>query len=190
MPTSFDDIRHATRLHQAQHGCEAYTFADGEGLIALVKAHQPSRILELGTALGFTACCLAQASPASTVDTIDRDHEHVSLARANIHNAGLAARVTVHEGDFAVVMKHLNNTYEAVFFDGLSPDAALIEQIRAMLRPGGLLICANLIWANDEVLMSDLMDTGRWAPFGQIEGGATRVFSPQSRSRPLGDSVS
>jgi len=97
----FQSLQDATRIHRSEHGCGAYTFGDGTGLIDLSTRFQPKRILELGTALGYTACCLASGSPEAHVDTIERDALHVELARRNIVAANLSSRISVREGDFS-----------------------------------------------------------------------------------------
>jgi predicted O-methyltransferase YrrM len=68
--TPFGFIQKVTREHCRQHGCAAYTFEDGAGLVTLAKRYSPARILMLGTALGLTACCLASSGVAVKVDTI------------------------------------------------------------------------------------------------------------------------
>ena len=96
----FRPIQDATRVHRREHGCGAYTFEDGAGLIDLSARFKPARILELGAALGYTACCLASGSPEARVDTIERDPIHVELARRNIEEANLSSRITVLAGNF------------------------------------------------------------------------------------------
>jgi predicted O-methyltransferase YrrM len=73
----FEFIQSMTRQHRADHGCGAYTFEDGPGLTALAATHRASRVLELGTALGYTGCCLAAAASNTHVDSIEMDTEHV-----------------------------------------------------------------------------------------------------------------
>ena len=74
--------------------------------------------------LGYTACCLAAAIPNTHVDTIERDSEHIRLARENIATMELSDRVRVHQGDFMAVMDQLPGNYDLIFFDGFSPQAA------------------------------------------------------------------
>ncbi len=84
----FAKIRTATNAHRARHGCGAYPYDNGPLLAALAAAANARRILELGTALGYTALSFASGAPDATVDTIERDPEHVQLARDNIAAAG------------------------------------------------------------------------------------------------------
>lgn len=141
----FAQIRKATDQHRARHhGCGAYPYANGPLLSALAAAVQARRILELGTALGYTALSFAYGAPDSTVDSIERDPQHVSLARDNIAAAALDHRIAVHEGDFAKVLPTLDPGYDLAFFDGGTPITSLHTALRNLLRTGGLLITANL----------------------------------------------
>src|SRR5580700_5987260 len=140
----FAEIRKATDQHRALHQCSAYPYANGPLLGVLAAAAQARRILELGTALGYTALSFAHGAPNSVVDSIDRDGEHATLAREHIAAAGFDHRITVHEGDFASVLPGLDPGYDVAFFDGNAPVPALHAALRNLLRTGGLLITANL----------------------------------------------
>ena len=140
----FADVRKATDQHRARHRCHAYPYRHGALLGTLAAAVQARRILELGTALGYTALSFAHGAASSMVDTIERDPEHVELARKNIAAAGLDHRIAVHEGDFAAVLPALDPGYDLAFFDGHTPVPALHAMLRKLLRTGGLLITANL----------------------------------------------
>jgi predicted O-methyltransferase YrrM len=175
----FAAIQAATRRHRAEHGCGAYTFEDGPGLAALAAKFRPGRIVELGTALGYTACCLAGGDPAAHVDTVEADAEHVRLARAQIAAAGLAHRITVHHGAFRDILPTLRPSYGMAFFDGFRPAPYMIEALRALLAEGGVLVCANLQHAKPEnaaTLEAELADPARWRELPAIEGGGTRVL--------------
>ncbi|GAB7531402.1 hypothetical protein PS3A_38140 [Pseudomonas sp. 3A(2025)] len=179
MTTPYDLIQSATRQHQHQHQCGAYTFDDGPGLVALVQQERPLRVLELGTALGFTACCLASATEQTRVDTLERDPEHVALAREQVQNVGLGERVTVHQGDFLETLAHLNEPYDLAFFDGFAPDTQLLAELRRLLRDKGILVCANLGLARDgqrQALLAELGDGARWEVVSSLEDGGTQVF--------------
>jgi predicted O-methyltransferase YrrM len=140
----FANIRAATDVHRAQHGCGAYPYDNGPLLAALAAAAGARRILELGTALGYTALSFASGAPDATVDTIERDPEHVRLARENIAAVALDHRITVHEGEFATVLPTLDAGYDVAFFDGHTPSPGLHKTLRGLLRTDGTLITANL----------------------------------------------
>jgi predicted O-methyltransferase YrrM len=140
----FAAVREATLAHRARHRCGAYPYDNGPLLGVIAAAAGARRILELGCALGYTALSFAHGAPKARVDTVERDPEHVRLARENIAAAGLARRVAVHEGDFAKVLPALDPGYDVAFFDGHTPVPALHKGLHRLLRKGGVLITANL----------------------------------------------
>ena len=175
----FDGVQAATRQHRRRHGCNAYTFEDGAGLLAIARADPATRILELGTALGYTACVLATATERTHVDTIEGDPSHVALARDHVRDLQLADRVTVHSGDFFEVMAELDGPYDLAFFDGLGPTLRTVDKLRSLLRPNGLLVCGNLAHASGaerRPIAIEFAKAERWQPAGSIEGGGTLAF--------------
>lgn len=173
-------LQAATRLHRAKHGCGAFTFEDGPALTRLAQAKQAHRILELGTALGYTACCLTHGSPHAHLDTIEGDPEHVRQARAHIAHYDLQSRITVHSGDFDAVLATLQPGYDMAFFDGFAPALHTVLHMRNLLGKGGLLICSNLqLGSGREArqLAAELADPTHWQPLAPIEGGQTHVFA-------------
>ena len=171
----FRFIQEMTREHRIEHRCMAYTYSDGQGLLELAKKFKPRRILELGTALGYTACCLAASADDCHVDTIEADPVHVKIARENINQLGLGERITVHHGDFFRVMDTLPDEYDIIFFDGLSPEPSMLKILHGKLREGGALFCANLGFAGAGA-ENFLDDKKYWTSAGQLEGGGTRAL--------------
>lgn len=174
------DLAAATRRHRADHGCEAYVFSDGPALTRLAALHRPRRILELGTALGYTACCLAiGAASAAHVDTIEGDVLHARIATEQIAQRGLTHQVKVHHGSFDEVLPTLVAGYDMAFFDGYAPPPTVISRVRDLLREGGILVCSNLQLAHSadaKLLALDLRDSARWEACPAIESGRTLVL--------------
>ena len=164
-------IQARTNQHRAEHGCWAYPHADGRLLGVLAAASNAKRILELGTALGYTALWLAHGAPAAHVDTLERDPQHVALARAAIERAGYDARIRVHHGDFATLLPTLQTGYDLAFFDGYAPTLSDLAALRRLLRPGGLLVSANQELAGPETAdyRARLQEANQWltAPLGE-----------------------
>src|SRR5262249_14841646 len=129
---------------RAKHGCGAWPHSNGALLSALAAAADAERILELGTALGYTALSFARGAPRAVVDTIERDAEHVRLARAHIAAGGMDGRVLVHHGDFGEIIPGLKPGYALAFFDGHTPVPKLHAELHRLLRPRGVLVTANL----------------------------------------------
>lgn len=135
-------IRDVTDAHRAQHWCWAYPYQDGSILGAVVDALRPDRVLEFGTALGYTACWWA--ARGAQVATVELDPAHVRLARVNIERASPAGVITVHAGDFGTVVPTLTAGYDLAFFDGYAPPPDLLTALSSCLRPDGLLVATNL----------------------------------------------
>lgn len=172
----FAKIRIATNAHRAQHGCGAHPYDNGPLLAALAAAANARRILELGTALGYTAISFASGAPDATVDTIERDPEHVRLARENIAGASLDHRITVLEGDFAAILPTLDPGYDVAFFDGHTPSPTLHKALRGLLRTGGTLITANLNHGGTaDAVRKALFDGKSWRSALVDEDGETAI---------------
>jgi predicted O-methyltransferase YrrM len=172
----FAKIRSATDTHRARHGCGAHPYDNGPLLAALAAAANARRILELGTALGYTALSFASGAPDATVDTIERDPDHVRLAREHIAAATMDHRITVHEGDFATVLPTLDPGYDVAFFDGHTPTPALHKTLRGLLRTGGTLITANLNHGGSaDAVRKALFDGKTWRSALVDEGGETAI---------------
>ncbi|MEH6347349.1 MAG: methyltransferase domain-containing protein [Bermanella sp.] len=183
LPKILSELHAKAQFHQKEHGCGAYSFTDGAGLIALCQAAQPKRILELGCGYGFTSACMAWGLPNVLVDTIEANMEHVSLARKNLTQLKLDGCVSVYEGYFDDVIKELDQSYDLIFFDGYAPSLALLNKLTKMLNESGLLVCANMELtssAEQETLRSFLNSEPLWVSDFVLENGGTVVAVKQS----------
>ena len=161
-PDPFAPVRETTLKHRARHGCGAYPYDNGALLGALAAAANARRVLELGSALGYTALWFAHGAPDAVVDSIERDGEHVRLAREQVEAHGMAGHIVVHEGEFGEVMRRLDPGYDVAFFDGSTPSRPLLKEARRLLRARGLLISANLTHAGAEAYLGALQDKKSW----------------------------
>ena len=162
----------ASRAHRREHGCGGYSFEDGAGLAALCAKLRPARVLELGTALGYTACCLASAHDGAHIDTVEGDPVHSELALRNIAQAGLEGRIAVHRGDFDAVLPTLPGPYSLVFFDGFAPSPALTAALQSKLGAGGVFVCGNLGLASAaeaRQVRALFADRSAWRPLASLE---------------------
>ena len=158
----FATVREATLAHRAEHGCGAYPYDNGALLGALAASANARRVLELGTALGYTALWFAKGAPDAVVDTIERDGEHVRLAREQVEAHGMAGHIVVHEGEFGQVLRRLDPGYDVAFFDGSTPSRPLLKETRRLLRARGLLISANLTHAGADAYLAALQEKKSW----------------------------
>jgi predicted O-methyltransferase YrrM len=177
-PTStdpFDAIRAGTDAHRARHGCRTYPFSEGPLLGVIAASCDARRIVELGTALGYTALWLAHGAPEAQVDTAERDPEHVRIARENFAAAGYAQRITAHQGDFETVLPTLAPPYDLGFFDGYAPSLAYLAEFRRLLRPRGVLVSTNLDVGRGDQYRAALADPAQWLTSFAAEDGRTAI---------------
>jgi predicted O-methyltransferase YrrM len=125
----------------------------GALLRVLALAAGATRILEIGTAIGYSGIWLAGALPATgSLLTMEMNTERAREARANFERAGLADRVNVIVGDAALMLAKVAGPFDIIFQDGdkqlYSP---LLDRLVALLRPGGLLITDNVLWDGEVV---------------------------------------
>ena len=117
-------------------------------ILILGRLLKPSRILEAGTAIGYSAILMAQIlNPGGKIDTIERYDLMISLARENIKKAGLHDVINVIAGDALDVMQCLDKKYDMIFLDaakGQYPE--FLPEVIRMLNPGGLLISDNVLY--------------------------------------------
>jgi predicted O-methyltransferase YrrM len=171
----FAAIRAGTDAHRARHGCRAYPFSEGPLLGVIAAASGARRIVELGTALGYTALWLAHGAPDSQVDTIERDAEHVRIARAHFAAANCAQRITAHQGDFEAVLPTLAPPYDMGFFDGFGPSLAYLHELTRLLRPRGVLVSTNLDVGRGDEYRAALADPAHWLTSFAAENGRTAI---------------
>lgn len=108
-----------------------------------IKQHDVHSVLEIGTAIGFSAINFARAAQNVTVSTIELDEERYHAALKNIADNGLSSKITVHLGDAGTFTTA--NTFDLIFLDG--PKAQYInhfERFTPNLAPGGAIITDNL----------------------------------------------
>lgn len=130
--------------HKVQHACGGHPYEYGSVLTTLVAATHAKTVLEVGTALGYTAACLAVGSTDALVDTIDQDQTHLNQAMKNWLDLGLEKRITPLYGKAEAVLPTLQTTYDFIFFDAYAPQIFMLNHFERLLKVGGVLVTANL----------------------------------------------
>jgi predicted O-methyltransferase YrrM len=125
----------------------------GALLRVLTTAIAARRVLEIGTAIGYSGIWLAGALPADgSLFTMEMDPERVKAARRNFERAGLAKRVNVMTGDAQLLVAKVSGPFDLVFQDGSKQlYVPLLDRLVDLLRPGGLLITDNVLWDGEVV---------------------------------------
>jgi len=116
-------------------------------LKVLVKLHKPVRILEAGTAIGYSSIVMAQAYPDAVIDTIEIDEDMATIANNNIREVGYENRIRILLGDALEIMQCLTSTFDLIFLDAAKGQyLEYLEHALRLLRPGGLLISDNVLY--------------------------------------------
>lgn len=125
----------------------------GALLRVLVVAIGAKRVLEIGTAIGYSGIWMAGALPADgTLMTMEMDPDRVRVARANFERAGLADRVSVIAGDAQRMIAKVAGPFDLIFQDGNKLlYIPLLDRLVELLRPGGLLVTDNVLWDGEVV---------------------------------------
>ena len=116
---------------------------------------KPKRILEIGTAVGYSAMCFSEfLSKDGIIDTIERDETRVKQAIENIKKVGVENKINIIEGDAIEILPILNNKYDAVFIDAAKGKYPffLKESIR-MINENGIIFADNILYKG--YVMSD-----------------------------------
>jgi len=125
----------------------------GALLRVLATTAAATRILEIGTAIGYSGIWLAGAlPPGGMLLTMEMSEERAGEARANFARAGLADRTSVIVGDAQLKIAKVSGPFDLIFQDGSKQlYEPLLDRLVGLLRPGGLLVTDNVLW-NGEVV--------------------------------------
>ena len=121
----------------------------------ILKKVKPTRILEIGAAVGYSAMCFSEfLQEDGFIDTIERDSERIEEAKVNFKNVGVENKIHLYEGDAVEILPTLNNKYDVVFIDAAKGKYPFfLEQALRMLNPNGVIIADNVLYKG--YVMSD-----------------------------------
>lgn len=121
-----------------------------EELVALVENLKPKRILEIGTAIGYSGSIMLLHSPSECVlDTVELMPERYEEAQGNFARFGLTERVNGYLGDAMELIPKMieGNTYDLVFIDGpKSKYGQYMDMVEENVRAGGYIFCDNVLF--------------------------------------------
>lgn len=146
--------------HRNQHKCGGYPFSFGPFLNGLVEDSNFKNVLEIGTAIGYSAFCLAHKNDTN-VTTIDLNELHGQLATENWKKLGVDSRVSFLCGKSQEVLQKLNRRFELIFFDGFNPNPEEVDNFDRLLIRSGVLFTTNLnLGENSKLYLDRLTDLG------------------------------
>jgi predicted O-methyltransferase YrrM len=131
-------------------------------LRVLATAVGAQKILEIGTAVGYSGIWLARALPVDgMLLTMEIDLERGQEAQENFKSAGLASRASVIMGDAQRMIAKVAGPFDLIFQDGDKKlYVPMLDRLVALLRPGGLLVTDNVLW-DGKVALTERDETTR-----------------------------
>jgi len=119
----------------------------GNLLKVLIGIVAPERILEVGTAVGYSSILMSENMPQGcTITTIENYDKRIPVARNNFKRAGKEDVITLIEGDASEVLKKLEGPYDFIFMDAAKGQYInYLPDVKRILKKGGLLISDNIL---------------------------------------------
>lgn len=120
-------------------------------LKVLLQIKKPSRILEIGTAVGFSALLMCRYTPdTTTVTTIEKYEKRIPIAKENFRAANMQDRIIFLEGDAMDILKSLEGTYDFIFMDAAKGQYIhYLPEVMRLLEPEGILVSDNVLQEGD-----------------------------------------
>ncbi|MCI8370861.1 MAG: O-methyltransferase [Lachnospiraceae bacterium] len=119
-------------------------------LRVLLAATRPEEILEVGTAVGFSALFMNDCLPTSRITTIEKYEKRIPIARENFKKAGKEQQITLLEGEAADILKRLSGSYGLIFMDAAKGQYIhFLPDVCRLLKKGGILLSDNVLQEGD-----------------------------------------
>ena len=120
-----------------------------------LKENKPHKILEIGTAVGYSAICFTEIlAEDGQIDTIERDSERVKEAKENIKKAEVENKISIYEGDAVEILPTLKNKYDVIFIDAAKGKYPFfLKEALRMLNKNGIIFADNILYKG--YVMSD-----------------------------------
>ena len=126
-----------------------------EVVAKILQEVKPSRILEIGTAVGYSAICFSEyLKEDGRIDTIEREEKRAKQARENIKKVEVEKKIQIYEGDAVEILPTLKGSYDVVFIDAAKGKYPFfLEQALRMSHQGTVIIADNVLYKG--YVMSD-----------------------------------
>ena len=117
----------------------------------LLAMQKPKRILEVGTAVGFSAILMAEYNPyPCEIVTIENYEKRIPIARKNFKRAGKEQQITLLEGDATEVLKTLEEPFDMIFMDAAKGQYInFFGDVMRLLKKDGVLVSDNVLQDGD-----------------------------------------
>ena len=120
-----------------------------------INKNKPNRILEIGTAVGYSAICFSEfLAPNGKIDTIERELDRIKQAKENFEKVGVKDKINLFEGDAIEILPNLDNKYDMIFIDAAKGKYPFfLENSIRMLNDKGIIFADNILYKG--YVMSD-----------------------------------
>ena len=116
----------------------------------MMRLCKPRNILEVGTAVGFSALLMSEYAPEAHITTIENYEKRIPIARNNIAKAGKSASIDLIPGDATEILPTLTDTYDFIFMDAAKGQYInFLPEIMRLLSKGGILVSDNVLQDGD-----------------------------------------
>lgn len=114
----------------------------------MVRTKKPRRVLEVGTNIGYSVITIGrECDPDVVLETIEIDHNTLTIAKRFIAEAALPCRVVFHEGAALEVLPRLTGPFDLVFLDCVKTEYAdYLDALLPKMEQGAVILCDNLLW--------------------------------------------
>jgi predicted O-methyltransferase YrrM len=148
-----DEVLEAVGREGRAQGLPLVDPASGRLLRTLALAIGARRILEIGTAIGYSALWMAAALPPDgLIISIEADPNRAAVARDNFERAGVASQVSVIVGDATRYLHKVAGPFDLVFQDSHKPlYGVMLGRLVELLRPAGILVSDNVLWSGEVI---------------------------------------
>ena len=120
-------------------------------LKVLLSIHRPLRVLEVGTAIGFSTLLFCEYGPKDMkITTIEKYEKRLPIARENFKRAGREEQITLLEGDATEILKTLEEPFDLIFMDAAKGQyIRFLPDVLRLMKPGSVLISDNVLQDGD-----------------------------------------
>ncbi len=117
----------------------------------MIQMQQPKNILEVGTAIGYSALYMSECMPKDChITTIENYEKRIPIAKDNFRKYGKEEQITLIEGDAMLILPQLEDTYDFIFMDAAKGQYIhFLPEIMRLLAPGGVLVSDNVLQEGD-----------------------------------------
>lgn len=131
-----------------EHNVPILSWQSAELMEQLILLKDPRRVLEIGTAIGYTTIRIARnLGKKSEIHTIEMSADNIKVAKENFEKSGSAKKIKLIEGNALNIMPQLQKKYDFIFLDADKEDyKRLFDYSMILLKKNGVIVVDNLLW--------------------------------------------